>query len=241
MTVTPLNSLLVNFTWRQSHRLDTGSTFGQTASPTTGTGNEAWQKIGTVDGSWIINSRSFATFKYTYFSNPTQGRPDYVADVAPSQTVGTPLDVGEPRQDRPVQGARRRWPARTLQRVHRAVDRPVRLRLATTGQRPAAARSATTPSSTSRASTATPYRCAYNITLGSTVRQDVHAGFQWSMDSEDLLRTSNGWGSISGPRRPAASAGIRRRRTPTTWPPTCSRRRAPCRRFTPSTSRSTSR
>ncbi len=42
-------------------------------------------------------------------------------------------------------------------------------------------------------------QAAYNLTLGSTVRQDLHAGLQWSSEAEDLLRYSNGWGSISVP------------------------------------------
>ena len=40
---------------------------------------------------------------------------------------------------------------------------------------------------------------AYNITLGSTVRHDLHAGYQQYVDAEDLTRSSNGWGQISVP------------------------------------------
>jgi hypothetical protein len=40
---------------------------------------------------------------------------------------------------------------------------------------------------------------AYNLTLGSTVQHDIHVGYQFSGDSEKLERSSNGWGSISVP------------------------------------------
>ena len=51
-------------------------------------------KIGTADGSWVINPRSYLNFKYTHFTNRTQGRPDNVADVTISTAVGTRLDIG---------------------------------------------------------------------------------------------------------------------------------------------------
>ena len=40
----------------------------------------------------------------------------------------------------------------------------------------------------------------YNITLsGMGMRHNLHAGYQRSVDSEDLTRSSNGWGSITVP------------------------------------------
>ena len=49
---------------------------------------------------------------------------------------------------------------------------------------------------------------AYNLSLGSSVRHDIHTGLQWYTDSEDLRRSSNGWGSISAPGGRLASAGV---------------------------------
>ena len=39
----------------------------------------------------------------------------------------------------------------------------------------------------------------YNLTLGSTVRHTIHAGYQRYADAEDLERSSNGWGTITVP------------------------------------------
>ena len=75
LTATPTSSVLLNVSYRDSHRLDTSDLFASNASATTGTGNEAWQKIGIAEGSWVINSRSHFTFRYSDFVNETQGRP----------------------------------------------------------------------------------------------------------------------------------------------------------------------
>ncbi len=41
---------------------------------------------------------------------------------------------------------------------------------------------------------------AYNLTLsGKGLRHTIHAGYQQYIDSEDLIRSSNGWGSITVP------------------------------------------
>ncbi len=198
-TITPVSAVLLNVTWRQSHRLDTGSTFGQTAAPTTGSGNESWQKIGTADGSWIINSKSFASFKYTYFSNPTQGRPDYVASAVPSQVAGTPLDaanldkVGQFGVPVPITG----------QDNFNAFVAPLIQKYGYQSPTTGAMTGGGTVGYYTEFNEQSFYRdaiqAAYNLTLGSAVRQDLHAGVQYSVDSEDVLRRSNGWGSISVP------------------------------------------
>src|SRR4026207_1639549 len=39
----------------------------------------------------------------------------------------------------------------------------------------------------------------YNVSLGGGLRHELHAGYQYYVDAEDLVRSSNGWGSISVP------------------------------------------
>ncbi len=39
----------------------------------------------------------------------------------------------------------------------------------------------------------------YNLTFGSSIRHDLHVGYQRYTDSEDLVRSSNGWGAITVP------------------------------------------
>jgi hypothetical protein len=93
VTLTPTPSTLVNASYRNSHRLDKGSTFGSSTAPTAGAGAESRQRIATVDGSWIIKNNSVVSFKYTHFENPTAGRPDNVSSAVVNTAVGTHLDV----------------------------------------------------------------------------------------------------------------------------------------------------
>ena len=93
MTYTPTSSILINGSWRQSHTLSTGSSFCSACSSTTGAGSESWQKIGTIDASWVVNARSFASFEYTHYENPTQSRADNESAAVPTLTTGTKLDI----------------------------------------------------------------------------------------------------------------------------------------------------
>jgi hypothetical protein len=205
-TITPISQVLVNVSYRYSHRLDKGDTFSQNASATTGSGSEAWQKIGIAEGSWVINARSFASFKYTHFENPTQSRPDYVADVTINTTPGTRLDVGN--LDKiglfnvpvPVSGAS----------AYNAFVQPLidRYGYTVNGVKTGGGFVGYATLFDKDEFFRDQVQGAYNLTLGSEVRHDIHAGMQWYVDSEDLIRSSNGWGSITVPGGRLPSTGI---------------------------------
>ena len=76
VTIQPTHAVLVNGSYRDSHRLETSQGFAANEAATTGSGGESWLKVGTVDASWVINSLSFATMTWTHFVNRTQSRPD---------------------------------------------------------------------------------------------------------------------------------------------------------------------
>lgn len=206
LTFTPANSVLLNVTWRESHRLETGTSFGQAVASTTGAGYETWQRIGTAEGSWVINARSFASFKYTHFKYPTQGRPDFVADVTPSLVAGTKLDlnnldkVGQLSVPTPVAG----------QDAYNAFVAPIieRYGYLSNGARTGGGTVGYYTQFDKDDFFRDAAQVAYNLTVGSSVRHDIHAGLQWYIDSEDLKRSSNGWGSISVPGGRLASAGV---------------------------------
>lgn len=197
LTFQPISQLVVNGTYRYSHRLDTGSLYCSTCAQSTGRGEESWQKIGTLDGSWIINSRSFASFKWTHFGNPGSTRPDNESTVGISTNPGTQLPVS-------------------------ALDTAGYLNVPATIAGQDAYNTFVQPLINRYGYTAngvmtgggyngyyyqydhddfyrTAWQVAYNLTLGSTFRQDIHVGYQFSNDSEDLLRSSNGWGTITVP------------------------------------------
>jgi hypothetical protein len=197
LTFTPTQSILVNLTYRDSKRVETGDTFLANAGPESGSGSEARLRIGTADGSWVISPRSFATFKYTHFANETLGRPDHVADVDIATSVGTRLDIANlDRQGRftvpqPVTG----------QTAFNTFIQPIieRYGYVENGRRVGGG----TVGFGSQFDDNDFFRDAgqigYNLTLGTSVTHDLHVGYQLYEDAEDLTRSSNGWGLITVP------------------------------------------
>ena len=197
LTFTPTAKILLNLSYRQSKRLDESDLFAQNASSTTGTGTQIKQKILTADGSWIINDKSYATFKYTKFENPTQGRPDNEANVTIGTAAGTKLDIAN------------------LDKIGRfAVPLPVTGNATyNTFIQPLIDRYGYTANGVKTGGGVVGYglqfdnddffrdggQVGYNLTLGENVKHDLHIGYQMYTDSEDLLRSSNGWGAITAP------------------------------------------
>jgi hypothetical protein len=199
VTLTPAPSLLFNVSYRNSHRLEKSDLFASNASATTGTGSEAWQRIGTADGSWVIGPKSYLSFKYTHFANPTQGRPDNIANVTISTTPGTRLDVGSLDTQglltvpAPVAG----------QAAYNAFIQPLIDRYgyvdATTGARVGGGTVGYGTTFDADDFFRDAGQISYNLTLGSRIVHDIHVGYQRYTDSEDLTRSTNGWGAITVP------------------------------------------
>ena len=197
LTFTPTRSILINGSYRESKRVDTSDLFSSNASASTGSGSEARLKIGTADGSWVINNRSFATAKYTDFTNKNQGRPDNIANVSVNTAVGTRLDLanldklGLLTVPQPIAGqtAFNDFIAPLITRYGYPVNG-----VATGGG---------TTGYSSLFDNDDFFRKAgqigYNLTLGSRVRHTIHAGYQRYKDSEELERSSNGWGLLTVP------------------------------------------
>ncbi|HET7218349.1 MAG TPA: TonB-dependent receptor [Vicinamibacterales bacterium] len=197
VTITPISSLLVNASFRGSDRSDKSNRFAANQAPTTGSGNEAQQKIGIAEGSWIINSRSLATFKYTYFAYETKGTPDIISDATFSDQIGTRIDVNN--LDR--LGLLTVPTAITGQTAYNAFIQPVidRYGYVQNGVRTGGGTNGIASQLDDNDFFRNSGQFAYNITLGSSIIHDLHAGYQQYIDSEDLLRSSNGWGSFSVP------------------------------------------
>ena len=197
LTFTPTSALLLNASYRDSKREDISDLFAANASATTGSGSESRLRIATVDGSWVINNRSFLTFKYTNFANRTQGRPDSVASVTPSTQTGTRLDVtsldsqGRLTVPVPVAGAT----------AYNAFIQPLidRYGSVQSGQRIGGGIVGFGAEFNDQDFFRNAGQVGYNITFGGDVSHDVHVGYQLYTDAEDLVRSSNGWGLISVP------------------------------------------
>ncbi|GMV21994.1 MAG: hypothetical protein AMXMBFR57_19430 [Acidimicrobiia bacterium] len=195
VTLTPVRDLLLNVSYRDSRRNDTSNLFGSASTATTGTGEETEQRITTADGSWIIG-RGLATFKYTRFANENLSRPDNISSAVPSDQIGATLNIA-------------------------ALDTQGQVSLPTPLSNNAAFNAFLQPyinqygyvnaNGVRTGGTSFGYasqfndqdffrdniQFGYNITLGSSVSHEIHVGYQWYKDSEELLRYSNGWGNIT--------------------------------------------
>ena len=198
LTITPTHTALINVSYRDSKRLDKSDLFESNASATTGTGSEARQRIGTAEGSWVINGRSHATFKYTRFAVESLGLPDNIAGVPFNAATGTRLDLANLDKlglfsvPAPISGAT----AAYHEFIQPLIDRfgYVKDGVRTGGG---------TVGFGSQFNDQDFFRDAgqigYNLLIGTTVAHELHAGYQRYVDSEHLLRSSNGWGSITVP------------------------------------------
>jgi hypothetical protein len=211
LTYTPTESWLLNGSYRYSKRDDTsGDDFGSRNAGTTGNGSNNKLQIGTLEGSKVINARSFATFKYYDFRNPGFGTADNLADVAISTAPGTKLDINN------------------LDKIGRLTVPTV---IATNATQTAFVQPFIDKYGYTQNGVKTgggkvgfyPFlrdddsffrknaQLAYNYTLGSALSHDLHFGYQRYEDSEDRFQTSNGWGDITIPGSslncPAAACG----------------------------------
>jgi hypothetical protein len=197
LTFTPTKTVLLNFSYRDSKRVDTSDLFASNASSTTGTGSEERLKIGTAEGSWVVNSRSFATAKYTHFVDDNQGRPDNTANVDISTAIGTVLNVNS----LDTQGLLGVPVPVTGQPAYNAFVQPLidRYGYDSNGVKTGGGSVGYGTTFDNDDFFRDAFQLGYNLTLGTSVQHELHVGYQWYTDEEDLERSSNGWGSITVP------------------------------------------
>ena len=51
-------------------------------------------------------------------------------------------------------------------------------------------------------------RLGYDLRFGTGFQHDLHFGYQYSRDEEDLIRSSNGWGFITMPGGNISTGGV---------------------------------
>ncbi|MEO8379916.1 MAG: carboxypeptidase regulatory-like domain-containing protein [Acidobacteriota bacterium] len=196
LTYTPISSILLNGSYRDSKRLDTSSLFAVSQAATSGTGNESKQKIGILEGSWVINNKSYATMKFNDFKLYTGGVPDNIADASISTAIGTHLDLARLDQI----GTLTVPVANSANAAVNAFRQPYIDRYGYVGANGARVGGGTVGYGSLfdaddffRRS----WQAGYNMTIGSVISHDLHGGYQRYTDAEDLARSTNGWGTIS--------------------------------------------
>ncbi|MDX1747558.1 MAG: hypothetical protein R3324_16610, partial [Halobacteriales archaeon] len=195
LTYTPTNKILLHGSYRDSSTDVIGASVGGSATAgTASTGSESSLEIAIAEGSWLIDDRSFATFKYTDFGNETQSRPDTVLGFTPAIDGSLNLDVNNLDQmglfqvPTPIAGdASYNEFIGPLIEQYGFIENGV-----PTGGGLVGAGTTFDNNDFFRES----IQVGYDRTFGETITHDVHVGYQWYKDEEDLFRTSNGWGFI---------------------------------------------
>lgn len=194
-TLTPVRDLLINVSYRDSSRDDVSNLFGSTSTSTTGTGEEATQQITTAEGSWIAG-KGLATFKYTRFANQNLSKPDNLAAATANSTIGSRLTLGALE----TMGLVALPSPITGNTSFNAFLQPYIDKYGyvnTSGVRSGGANFGVASGFNDQDFYRDNIQFAYNITLGSTVSHELHMGYQWYRDSEELIRGSNGWGNLT--------------------------------------------
>jgi Carboxypeptidase regulatory-like domain/TonB-dependent Receptor Plug Domain len=211
LTFTPTQSWLVNASYRNSSTLESAGQFTAFQAPTTGTGTHTKLQLGTLETSWILNPKSYATFKYTDYRNPGFGQAAFTASGAQvSSALGTQLDLAH-------LNTIGRLIVPSLTPGNAAQNAFVQPFINQYGyvcpQNPSSFGLTCVPGALTGGGTLgfgqfardddSFFRKAgqlgYNYILGSHITHDLHVGYQRYNDGEDRFQTSNGWGSISIP------------------------------------------
>lgn len=198
LTYAPIASVLLNGSLRDSVRNIEGDTFGAFTMPSVATEDESRQRIGILEGSWIINSRSHATFQYSHFGLETGSTPVNIANVSPIETIGTMLDTAN--LDR--QGLLTVPALVTGNAAYNAFVQPLidRFGYLEDGIRKGGGLVGVASQFNDQDFFQNKIQFGYNTTFATgDLNHDVHVGYQRYTDREELRRRSNGWGSISVP------------------------------------------
>jgi hypothetical protein len=195
LTFTPLANVLLNASYRDSDRKGRGENVGTFATPTLARSSEASQRIGILEGSWILSANSHATFKFNNFTLETADRPDFLASFSPSLAPGTRFDVANldrmgsvsiptPLANNPSFNA---FLAPIIDR-YGFLENGVR-----TGGGAVGFSSTIEEIDFYREN----WQGGYNFTMGTNIAHDLHVGYQQYTDREVFQRVSNGWGGIT--------------------------------------------
>jgi hypothetical protein len=195
LTWSPVSSLLINASYRTSDATAEHASIGSTEAASVGAGSAATLDIATLEASWIIGPNSFVTFKGTDFANETQGKPDTVFDFTP--VPGDDLDInnldtmGYFSVPTPIAG----------QDAYNAFIAPIieRYGYLDGGVRKGGGAVGGDDLFDNDDFFRRSYQIGYDVMFGASVTHELHVGYQWFKDEEDLYRYSNGWGLISAP------------------------------------------
>ncbi len=198
ITFTPTQSWLINGSYRDSKDVQSANAFGAFDASTTGSSSETHMKLGTLETSWIISPKTFATLKLNDFRNPGPGGSAFLSSAVVNTAKGTQLDInnfdqqGQLTLPKPIAGnAAQNAFVQPFIDKYGYVSNGVRTGGGTVGY----GLYSHNDDDFFRKSG----QVGFNYTIGTNITHDLHAGFQRFKDSETRFQSSNGWGAISIP------------------------------------------
>jgi hypothetical protein len=194
LTYAPTDAILLHGSYRTSdHTESSSSSLSATSAGTTSQGSEATLEIGIFEASWIIDSRSYANFRFTDFENQTAGVPDRKFDFDVAVDGSVDLDIANLDQQGwvivPGSAGANAFQQQYINRYGYVENGVVK------GGGRVGGHFQNDDDDFYRQS----YQGGYDRSIGTKITHDLHLGYQWYRDEEDLTRTSNGWGEISIP------------------------------------------
>ncbi|MEE8368934.1 MAG: TonB-dependent receptor, partial [Thermoanaerobaculia bacterium] len=200
LTFTPADNFLLNASYKTSDRQQSGIGVGTFETASRSEGGDFTQDIAILDASWVLSDTSLFSFTYTDNDNETSAGPDSLFDfpINASGPGGTALDVANLDQQGSFgvpTAARCGGDAACLAAVADLISRyGYTDNGVLTGGGFVGGASTINIQDFFRES----YQLGYDREFGSgNVSHEVHFGYQAYEDSEDLNRSSNGWGVIS--------------------------------------------
>ncbi len=200
LTFSPTDDLLLHASYRTSDRTQTGNDVGEFEAGSRSAGGDFTQDIAILEGTYVASQKSFFNFKYTNYANENADRPDTLFNfpVNANGPGGTALDVANLDQVGSFSvptgtscGGDPTCLAAAADLINRYgyLDEGV-----LTGGGFVGADSTINTQDFFRES----FQIGYDRVFDTgDVSHELHVGYQAYEDSEELNRTSNGWGVVS--------------------------------------------
>lgn len=190
LTWAPSDAFLFDASYRTSKRTGENTSVGTYEAASLSEGDESKQDIGIVEGSWIINNKSNAYFKFTDYQLDTSSLPDnlfnFPLSLGDNLNTGALDTMGYFNVPLPSDGP----PdfINPLIDAYGYIENGVK-----TGGGAVGGAAQINNQDYSRQS----FEVGYDYTIeGRTVTHALHFGYHQEKIQEDLLRASNGWGYI---------------------------------------------
>ncbi|WP_316415768.1 TonB-dependent receptor [Mesoterricola silvestris] len=199
LTYSPTTNLLLHGSYRRAKHTDYNVSVGSSSPASVANGAESTTTITTLEASWSITPNNFLNFKYTNFAIYQGDHPNTYASATAALDGSSVLDVN----NLATQGNL------SIPTVAQAGSNATLIALINRYGYAGTGTNATPagfvgggsvgvyPSINTDNFFRRNYQLAWDGTYGSTVSHEVHVGFQYWKEMEDLYRISNGWGSIA--------------------------------------------